>query len=162
MLMIEALLDTPRRPDAYLTLSFEKRSRSRQRVALDSGEEAGLFLSQGTVLRNGQLLLAKDGRVVKVLAAVEPLYEVESSDAHLLTRAAYHLGNRHVVLEIGPRYLRLQQDHVLKTLLEKLGLAVREVNIPFEPEAGAFGGSRHHHGEEKGHGGLIHHFAPRT
>ena len=162
MLLIETLLDTPRRPDAYLTLPFEKRSRSRQRAALDSGEEAGLFLPQGTMLRGGQLLLAKDGRVVMVLASIEPLYEVESGDAHLLTRAAYHLGNRHVALEIGPGYLRLQQDYVLKTLLEKLGLDVREVNAPFEPEAGAYGGGPHHHGEEKGHGGLIHHFTPRT
>ena len=161
MLLLEALLNAPRLADAILTLPFEKRCRSRQRAVLDNGEEAGLFLPQGTVLRDGQLLLAKDGRVVKIQAQAEPLHEVTSENPVVLARAAYHLGNRHVALEVGPGYLRLQQDSVLKTLLEKLGLQVREVCVPFEPEAGAYGGG-HHHGEEKGHGGLIHHFAPRT
>ena len=161
MLLLETLLDAPRMADASLTLPFEKRCRSRQRALLDNGEEAGLFLPQGTVLRDGQLLLAQDGRVVKIQAEAEPLHEVASVNPVALARAAYHLGNRHVALEVGPGYLRLQQDGVLKTLLEKLGLQVREVCVPFEPEAGAYGGG-HHHGEEKGHGGLIHHFTPRT
>ncbi len=162
MLLIEALLESPQTPDVCLTLPFEKRGRSRQRTVLDNGEEAGLLLPQGTVLRDGQLLLAKDGRVVQVRAAVEPLYEVESRDPVLLARAAYHVGNRHVALEIGAGYLRLLQDTVLKTLLEKLGLTAREINAAFEPEAGAYGGGHYHHGEEKGHGGLIHHFTPRN
>ena len=159
MLLIESLAPTEAAPaELALTLPFELRSKSRLRCKLDSGEEAGLFLPQGTLLRGGQKLLANDGRVVEVRAAAEPLYEVRSGDLVLLARAAYHLGNRHVALEIGTGRLRLLRDHVLKLLLEKLGLDLVEIDAAFEPEAGAYGGGHHHHGEERGHGGRIHSF----
>jgi urease accessory protein len=141
-----------------LTLPFELRARSRLRCRLDDGEEAGLFLPQGTVLRGGQKLLANDGRVIEVRAAAEALYEVTSDKPMQLLRAAYHLGNRHVALEVGNGSLRLLRDHVLKILIENLGLEAREIDAAFEPEAGAYGGGHHHHGEERGHGGRIHSF----
>ena len=159
MLLIETLLDDRgTRADLTLTLPFELRGKSRLRARLDNGEEAGLFLPQGTVLRGGHRLMASDGRVVEVRAAIEPLHEVHTQDAAQLARAAYHLGNRHIALEVGAGYLRLMRDHVLKALLENLGFIVHDIDAPFEPEAGAYGGGHHHHGEEQGHGGRIHSF----
>lgn len=159
--LIESLAPTDAIPVATLTLPFELRSKSRLRCTLDNGEDAGLFLPQGTVLRGGQKVLAADGRVIEVRAALEALFEVSTDDRTLLARAAYHLGNRHVALEVGDGALRLLRDHVLKILLEKLGLVVAELDAAFEPEAGAYGGGHHHHGEERGHGGRIHSFLKR-
>lgn len=159
MVLIESLAAAESDPSGQtLTLPFELRARSRLRCTLDDGEEAGLFLPQGTVLRGGQKLLAKDGRVIEVRAAAEALYEVRSDEPLRLLRAAYHLGNRHVALEVGNGSLRLLRDHVLKILIENLGLEARELDAAFEPEAGAYGGGHHHHGEERGHGGRIHSF----
>lgn len=160
-ILIEAFAPADAPVDATLTLPFDLRSKSRLRCTLDHGEEAGLFLPQGTVLRGGQKLTAGDGRVVEVRAAAEALYEVATDDALLLARAAYHLGNRHVALEVQAGRLRLMRDHVLGIMLEKLGLTPVELDAPFEPEAGAYGGGHHHHGEERGHGGRIHSFLKR-
>jgi urease accessory protein len=143
--------------DDTLTLAFDSRCKSRLRTRLDSGEEVGLFLPRGTVLRGDDWLVGKDGRNVRVIAAREMLYEVRTDDATQLARAAYHLGNRHVALEVRSDALYLLADSVLGVLLEKLDLAVNEIHAPFEPEAGAYGGG-HRHGEEPGHGGLIHRF----
>jgi urease accessory protein len=156
--LIEALSPADATATLTLTLPFELRAKSRLRCMLDNGEEAGIVLPQGTVLRDGQKVMSSDGRVIEIRAAAEALHEVVTDDIQLLARAAYHLGNRHVALEIGAGWLRLMRDHVLKTLLEKLGFEVREINAPFEPEAGAYGGGHHHHGEERGHGGHIHSF----
>lgn len=129
-----------------LRLDFERRSKSRLRARLVSGEEIGLFLPRGTLLRGGDLLIAKDGRVVAVEAAPEQLIEARSADPRELARAAYHLGNRHVAVEIGDGWLRLQQDHVLAEMLRGLGAEVTPLNAPFEPEAGAYSGGGHSHG----------------
>lgn len=143
--------------EAQLTLPFESRCKSRLRTQLDGGEEVGLFLPRGTVLRGGDWLIGKDGRHVQVIAASERLYEVRTDNPTQLARAAYHLGNRHVALEVRSDALYLLADAVLRLLLEKLDLGVNEIDAPFEPEAGAYGGG-HRHGEEAGHGGLIHGF----
>lgn len=159
MLLIETLGtgNAPAHCDAQLTLPFESRCKSRLRTQLDGGEEVGLFLPRGTVLRGGDWLVGKDGRSVQVIAASELLYEVRTDSPTQLARAAYHLGNRHVALEVRSNALYLLADSVLRVMLEKLDLAVSEINAPFEPEAGAYGGG-HRHGEEPGHGGLIHGF----
>lgn len=148
----------PSHYDAQLTLPFESRCKSRLRTQLDGGEEVGLFLPRGTVLRGGDWLVGKDGRNVQVIAASERLYEVRTDNPTQLARAAYHLGNRHVALEVRCDALYLLADPVLRVLIEKLDLVVNEIDAPFEPEAGAYGGG-HRHGEESGHGGLIHGFA---
>src|SRR5690606_20587671 len=96
-----------------LTLPFEARQRSRLRVSLSSGEEAALLLPRGTVLRGGDLLRLSDGRCVRVEAAPESVSTAYTDDAQLLARAAYHLGNRHVALEVGQGYVRYLHDHVL-------------------------------------------------
>src|SRR6266436_1727360 len=92
--------------DDTLTLPFEQRCKSRLRTTLASGEEIGLFLERGTVLRGGDCLAGDDGRVVRVVAADEDLYEVRCDDADALARAAYHLGNRHTPVQIGAGWLR--------------------------------------------------------
>jgi urease accessory protein len=131
-------------PTGRLVLPFEARCKSRLRTRLESGEELGLFLQRGTVLRGGDLLLGRDGRVVEVVAAPEALTEARHGDALLLARAAYHLGNRHVAVQIGPGWLRCPADPVLRDMLLGLGLDAAEITAPFEPEAGAYG---HGHGE---------------
>ena len=133
--------------DDTLELPFDLRQKSRLRVKLASGIEAALFLTRGIILRGGDLLQSEGGLVVKVLAAQEPVYNVIAPTPRDLMRAAYHLGNRHVPLQIGDGWLRLAQDYVLKDMLIGLGMQVGEVVAPFEPEAGAYGGG-HRHGHD--------------
>jgi urease accessory protein len=129
-----------------LTLPFDLRQKSRQRARLDSGEEVGLMLARGRVLRGGDRLLASDARVVLVQAQAEDVSTVPSQDAHALARVAYHLGNRHVPVQIGDGWLRYLHDHVLDAMVRALGLPVALHRAPFEPEAGAYGhGHSHSH-----------------
>jgi urease accessory protein len=126
-----------------LVLPFALRNRSRLRTALASGEEVGLMLARGTVLRGGDRLLADDGRIVEVIAQAETVSRVRSSDSQLLCRASYHLGNRHVALQIGPDWVGYLHDHVLDDMVRGLGLTVVLEQAPFEPEAGAYGAASH-------------------
>ena len=145
-----------------LVLPFDLRSKTRLRTRLASGEEAGLFLERGSVLRAGDRLLSNDGRVVEVVAAPEAVMEVRSSDALLLARAAYHLGNRHVAVELQPGLVRFARDHVLGEMVRGLGLTVVDSEAPLEPESGAYGGHgghAHPHGHSadgEGRGPRIH------
>ncbi len=136
---------------ATLTLPLDKRIRSRQRVVLDDGTEAGVFLERGQVLHDGDLLSGADGSsIVRIRAASEPVSEVRCDNPLLLARACYHLGNRHMPLQIGNGMLRYQHDHVLDDMLRGLGLDPVFVEAPFEPEAGAYGGSAQGHAH-RGH-----------
>jgi urease accessory protein len=108
-------------------------------------------LERGSVLRNGDLLLADDGRVVEVQASAEAVSTVHSDDTLLLARACYHLGNRHVPLQIGTGWLRYQHDHVLDDMLRGFGLEVRSELAPFEPEGGAYVSSSHAHSHAHPH-----------
>jgi urease accessory protein len=161
MLLVEQRLQAPVAHDAQLELPFEQRQKSRLRTRLVDGEEIGLFLERGTILRGGDCLRANDGRVVRVVAANEALMEARSGDATALARAAYHLGNRHMPVQVGPGWLRFAADHVLGDMVRGLGLAVCEVTAPFEPEAGAYAGGHAHHSGEARHAGVIHDFALR-
>ena len=140
-----------------LVLPFDLRIRSRLRTRLASGEEAVLRTERGAILRGGECLRAEDGRVVRISAAAEKVMHVACADQHELTRAAYHLGNRHVPVEIGDGYLRIAADHVLGDMLLGLGAKVEELEAPFEPESGAYGGGHGHH-DEGAHGGKIHQY----
>ena len=145
------------RVDARLELPFELRCRSRFRARLENGEEVGVVLARGQILRGGDLLLADDGRVVEVRAAPESVSTVHASDARQLARVAYHLGNRHVALQIGDGWLRYSHDHVLDEMAQGLGAQLTVEQAPFEPEAGAYhahkdaaqshGEAGHSHGE---------------
>lgn len=161
MLLIETFAPADAVPADTLTLTFELRAKCRLRTRLDSGEEVGLFLPRGTILRGGDRLTGKDGRVVAVQAAPERVIEARSADALLIARAAYHLGNRHVAVEVQPGLLRLAADHVLAQMLVGLGLDVLETQAPFEPEAGAYGGhpAHHTHAHAEDTGAKLHLFA---
>lgn len=137
-----------------LTLAFEQRQKSRQRVVLDSGREAALMLPPGTVLRDGDLLRGEDHSVVRVQAAPEAVMTARTSDPLRLARACYHLGNRHVAIAVGPGWVRCLRDHVLADMLEQLGLSVVEEAVVFEPESGAYAGTAlaAGHGHSHGHG----------
>lgn len=129
--------------DVKLILPFQLRNKSRLRTALENGEEVGLILERGSVLRGGDRLLADDGRVVEVVAEAESVSTVSAADPLALCRASYHLGNRHVALQIGDGWVRYQHDHVLDEMVRGLGLHVTVEDAPFEPEAGAYGGHSH-------------------
>ncbi|MBI3546642.1 MAG: urease accessory protein UreE [Gammaproteobacteria bacterium] len=133
-------------PTYTLALSAEERTRSRHRFTSTDGVEMQLLLPRGTTLRDGDLLRNdEDSLTVRVQARPEPVITAHAADAFTLTRAAYHLGNRHVALEFGRDYLRLSPDSVLADLLMQLGLRVVEEIAPFQPEAGAYGNHSHHH-----------------
>lgn len=166
-------LQLRRTADARLVLPYELRCRSRLRAELPGGEAVGVMLERGQMLRNGDQLLAEDGRVVEIVAAAESVSVVRCADSWQLARAAYHLGNRHVSLQIGPGWLRYVHDHVLDDMLTGLGLTVTLETAPFEPEAGAYShetqsalrpasestaDSHHHHdhGPAHSHGGHHH------
>lgn len=138
-----------------LTLPFERRQKSRFVATLDSGRAIALSLPRGHVLRHGALLELEGGGLIQVCAAPEELSVVTSGDATELARAAYHLGNRHVPLQIRPGSLSYQHDHVLDDMLRALGLEPGFVEAPFEPEAGAYGRagahSHHHPGHDHDH-----------
>ena len=151
MLVAERIYEGSRDATETLVLPFELRCKSRLRTRLAGGEEIGLFLPSGGVLRGGTRLEANDGRIVAVVAAEEPLLEMRVADTLLLTRAAYHLGNRHVAVEIAVDRLRLQPDHVLEQMLRGLGAHVVSTRAPFEPEAGAYSHD-HQHGTMHGKG----------
>ena len=132
-----------------LVLPFEQRQKSRLRARLENGDEVALILPRGKVLRGGDRVTATDGREVEIVAAPEKLLHIEATE---LARLAYHLGNRHVPLQVGQGFLRIAEDHVLEEMARKLGARVSHVEAPFEPEAGAYG----HQHDEMGHGGRIH------
>lgn len=121
-----------------LTLPFEQRQKSRQRVTLDSGREAGLILPPGTVLRPGDLLAGDDDSVILVCAAHELVTTARTGDPLRLARACYHLGNRHVPVQVGPGWVRYVHDHVLDQMIAQLGLRLTGERTVFEPEPGAY------------------------
>jgi urease accessory protein len=139
---------SPEQAADCLTLGFERRRLSRQRAELDSGEEVALILPRGASLLDGSVLRGDDGRLVRVRAAAEGVSRATSADVLLLTRAAYHLGNRHIAVEVHPGRLSYLHDHVLDDLVRGLGLEVTFAEAPFEPEQGAYAesaGHAHHH-----------------
>jgi urease accessory protein len=137
-----------------LTLPFGERRRSRLRARLDDGREVALLLPRGTELRDGDRLRDESGELsVVVRAAEETLSWVRADDRLLLARAAYHLGNRHVPVQIGPGWLAYQHDHVLDGMVAELGLPVEVRQAPFEPESGGY----RHGGQAAVQGGHHHH-----
>jgi urease accessory protein len=142
---------------ATLTLPFEERQRTRRRVTLSTGEGAVLLTPRGTLLRGGDVLKLSDERFVRVVAAPEQVSSVHATEPRALARVAYHLGNRHVALQVGEGFVRYLHDHVLDDMVRELGLDVVVEMAAFEPEGGAYsGGHSHGHshsqGETAGHG----------
>lgn len=148
---------------ATVTLPMEKRVKSRLRVILDDGREAGIFLERGDSLQHGDKLLSTTGDTIEVRAAEETLSIVYCDDQLLFARACYHLGNRHVPVQIvasdpqalngaGQGAISYLHDHVLDDMLRGLGLTVQVISAPFSPEPGAYGGGhRHSHDDDHSH-----------
>ncbi len=148
MITLTIKTEPPRPVHSTLTLPWNKRTRSRQRVILDNGEEARIFLERGTILRGGDVLVSEDGIGVQIVAAREKLSRVVSDDSLQLSRLCYHLGNRHVDLQIEPNTLAYPHDHVLDEMIQALGFDTHIHESPFEPENGAYDDtSRSHHHE---------------
>jgi len=146
MLYLTQRIDTPGQVTATLTLPVDVRVKSRARVTLSDGREAGLMLPRGLLLRGGDVLSSEDGlEIVRIVAADESVSVVRCDDPFLLAKACYHLGNRHVPLQILPGELRYHHDHVLDDMLRQLTLEVTFAHLPFEPEAGAYSGETHAH-----------------
>ena len=140
---------------ASIELDWDVRQKSRAESTDSQGRSLGIFLPRGTVLRGGDVLVAQDGTLVRVLAAAQNVLKITHCPQHGtpfdLIRAAYHLGNRHVPIELKPDHLKIEPDHVLADMLRAMHLTVTEVCEAFEPENGAyatgghFGGHRHAH-----------------
>lgn len=138
-------------PADALTLPFARRQKARQRATLDSGEEIAVVLPRGTVMRGGDRLVSTAGRTIAVVAAEEAVSTVRCSDARNLARIAYHLGNRHVAVQVGSGWVRYLADHVLDDMVAGLGAKARRQSAPFEPEGGAYGNRGHSHAHGHGH-----------
>ncbi len=140
-------------------LDWDVRQKSRFAATDSAGRELGVFLPRGTLVRGGDVLVAEDGSLVRVVAAPQPVLVITHCKNHGtpfdLTRAAYHLGNRHVPIELQPDHLKIEPDHVLADMLRAMHLIVKEQNLAFEPEGGAYaaghGGGHHHAGHGHGH-----------
>lgn len=144
--------ETPDEIAATLVLDYDQRQKCRMRVTTECGQDVGVFLPRGESLHDHDILKTTDGRYIRVQAAEETLSEVLCDDTWMLARAAYHLGNRHVPLQVLPGILRYQTDYVLDDMIKQLGLTVRIVQAPFQPEKGAYhshGGHGHSHGDGK-------------
>lgn len=143
---------------ATVELDWDTRQKSRFEATDSTGRRLGVFLARGTVVRGGDVLVAEDGSFVRVQAAPQAVMVVrhcsEHGSPHDLLRAAYHLGNRHVQLEVRPDHLKFEPDPVLADMLRRQHLIVSEAQEAFEPEAGAYaaGGHAHEHGHDHDHG----------
>jgi urease accessory protein len=140
---------------ASVTLDWDTRQKSRFDSVDSQGRHIGIFLPRGNVVRGGDILVAEDGSLILVHAARQALLEVRADLVHGspfdLLRAAYHLGNRHVQLELQQDRLLLEPDHVLADMLRQMHLLVSEVESAFEPESGAYAAGGHAASPEHGH-----------
>lgn len=152
MITLERIVSSSLDITDSLTLGFDQRQKSRQRVILGSGREAALMIERGVVLRGNDRLASDAGDVVLVIAAKEKVSTAMSDDALLLARVAYHLGNRHVPLQVSREFVRYQHDHVLDDMVRELGLSIHIEDAPFEPEAGAYGQHSHASSHARAHG----------
>ena len=156
---------------ATLTLDWDLRQKSRFDAESSDGRRVGVFLPRGTVVRGGDVLITQDGSLIRVVAAPQTVLKITACTAHDhhhehsgafdLMRAAYHLGNRHVPIELQPDHLKIEPDHVLADMLRAMHLTVAEVREPFEPESGAYGqqhasGRGHAHGDHHAHAHHAH------
>lgn len=140
--------------DTFLEVvaTYDERQKSRYRTTTTCGKDLGWFIERGYVLREGDVLKCNDGTLVVVRCANEAVSDVSVEDELLLLKAAYHLGNRHVPLQVEKNYLRYQEDYVLDDMVTGLGLSVAHKQAPFNPESGAYsGGHSHSHSHAHDH-----------
>ncbi|MCP5281141.1 MAG: urease accessory protein UreE [Rhodoferax sp.] len=139
-----------------VSLDWDVRQKSRFDATDSGGRSIGVFLPRGTVVRGGDVLVAEDGSLIRVVAAPQAVLHISHCPQHGtpfdLTRAAYHLGNRHVPIELKSDHLKIEPDHVLAEMLRAMHLIVREDVLAFEPEGGAYSAQGHAHGHSHSHG----------
>ncbi|MFY9478187.1 MAG: urease accessory protein UreE [Aquabacterium sp.] len=140
---------------ATVELDWDVRQKSRFDATDSTGRTLGIFLPRGTLVRGGDVLVAEDGSMVRVIAAPQPVLVITPCSEHGspfdLVRAAYHLGNRHVQIELKPDHLKIEPDHVLADMLRAMHLIVNEAQAAFEPEGGAYATGGHGHGHSHDH-----------
>ena len=140
---------------ATVELDWDVRQKSRFDAEDSSGRRLGVFLPRGTLVRGGDVLVAEDGSLVRVIAAPQAVLRITPCADHGspfdLVRAAYHLGNRHVQIELTPTHLKIEPDHVLGDMLRAMHLTVVAADEAFEPEGGAYAAGGHSHGHGHGH-----------
>ncbi|HHZ1853845.1 TPA: urease accessory protein UreE [Escherichia coli] len=152
MLYLTRRVETPAQTTASVTLPVDMRVKSRIKVTLNDGRQAGLLLPRGLLLRDSDILSNENGdEFIKVIAADEAVSVVRCADPFMLAKACWHLGNRHVPLQIMPGELRYHHDHVLDDMLRQFGLDVDFAHLPFEPEAGAYASKSHAHNHDQEH-----------
>lgn len=152
MLYLTRRVEPPAQTTASVTLPVDIRVKSRIKVTLNDGRQAGLLLPRGLLLRDGDILSNENGdEFIKVIAADEAVSVVRCADPFMLAKACWHLGNRHVPLQIMPGELRYHHDHVLDDMLRQFGLDVDFAHLPFEPEAGAYASKSHAHNHDQEH-----------
>jgi urease accessory protein len=151
---------------ATITLDWDQRQRSRLNGLNSNGEPVALFLQRGKVLRNGDVMVCETGELLKIIASAQSVLKITACSIHGspldLQRAAYHLGNRHIPLEIQSSHLLMEPDHVIEEMLKNMGLIVEKCMLAFEPEAGAYEQasshrSHHHHHEHHAEHAHDHH-----
>ncbi len=149
---------------ATVELEWDVRQKSRFDATDSQGRQLAVFLPRGMVVRGGDVLVAQDGSLIRVLAAPQAVLRITACTAHGsafdLTRAAYHLGNRHVPIELKPDHLKIEPDHVLAEMLRNMHLIVHAVEEAFEPEAGAYAQGGHSHGAHGVHAHATHEHEP--
>jgi len=149
---------------AHIELDWDVRQKSRFDATVSDGRNVGVFLPRGTVVRGGDVLITQDGSLLRVVAAPQAVLRITACTDHHhghahdgafdLMRAAYHLGNRHVPIELQPDHLKIEPDHVLADMLRAMHLTVVDAREPFEPESGAYG--QHTSGHGHAHGAQTH------
>lgn len=137
-------------PSDCVVLEFDDRHRRRIAMSSVQGQRFVLDLPEAVALRGGDALVLEDGRLIEVVAAPEKLAEIRAADAAGLARLAWHIGNRHLPVQIMARALRMRHDHVIETMLRGLGAKIVEIEAPFDPEVGAYAQASHdHHGHHR-------------
>ena len=153
-------IDSQKQLGNFLYLDFDTRQRSRFKAQTQQQETIGVDLPRTETIKNGSVLADNQDALIQVMAAKQALVEVTADNSFDLMKGAYHLGNRHVPLMIAPEALYFEPDHVLEAMLHQLGLHTQAVQVPFEPETGAYkgnqGGHSHSHGHNHSHHGHDH------
>ena len=143
----------------FVSLEWEQRQKSRLHATDSSGNEVAIFIERGKVLRAQDILVSEDGTFLRIESAPQPLLKISACPLHSapndLMRAAYHLGNRHIPIEVQAQHLQIEPDHVLEQMISNMGLIVEHVVCAFEPESGAYGDGNQAHAS--GHKHETHH-----
>ena len=133
-------------------LDYDRRFRRRILLTTEAGREVLLDLPQATRLRHGDGVVLDGGGIVRVVARPERLLDIHAHSDGDLVRIAWHLGNRHLPVQLLGAHIRIRADHVIEAMVELLGGHVEHIEAPFDPEAGAYAGGHHHHHDDDDHG----------